>query len=148
MKHSVIILSVGMLFGLVCAQAAEKTSVSFEDPFPATWYKKALDTCMQVWADLDALIESKETMELEDRLLVLDASTGRLVYVATCFEQMIRTNQSVANSDVMYLTKILALLESHSKKLQQASADERIACFQRVLSAVQQKLKSVLAVLH
>ena len=89
---------------------AEHIQLSFDDPFPMSWYKKAFNTGMQVWGDLEMLQENVYIGKEECELL-LDTTTGRLVYLHICLENMIDSDRVVLADDVTYVVNIINKIE-------------------------------------
>ncbi len=119
----------------------EKMPISFDQAFPSSWYTKALDVCMQVWADLEGLRASRDTIFPEDRELLLHAAVGRMVYAATCLEQMcVDKNQAIPADDLLYLIRIADRIEERSRSVLSGD-NEHTLCFKRMLGQLRQKLK-------
>lgn len=144
MKHvkAVVTLLFANAISLFAAAADdEKIPVSFDQAFPTTWYKKALDACMHVWAELDVVRVSGDTILPEDLEHMLHAAVGRMVYATTCLERLcIDKKQVVPAEDLLYLGKVADTIEQRVRSVI-ADGDEQGLCFKRMLNQLRHKLK-------
>lgn len=137
---SFIVVSLGM----IAAQenVYTKLPIAADSPFRSAWYKRALDTGMLIWSDMDALSRMETDDMLPDhRLLVLDASLGRLIYLEHCLQKLFTENQlEKDHADFGYLARIIVGLHYACQELDQAGSCDRLACFKRILEQVDQQI--------
>jgi len=120
-----------------CVQAGP---ISFDAPFPASKYKTALDTCMQVWGDVCVLRDSQEINA--ERSLLIDAALGRLVYLESAIGEIFAAEQLAKpkDADVAYLTNLVTRLESCCDQLAERDQNERIKCFKPLMQNIKGRL--------
>src|SRR5690606_8590881 len=103
----------GVVFGLLVTIAAiwvalcqpAQDIASFDILFPQNWYTCTLQSCMEVWSDLDCVIGDQE-MPFERRHLFIDAAIGKIAYCSSCFENRV-DHSSVDDDDISYLMRIV-----------------------------------------
>ena len=131
-----------MLATLCCGVGTAQRSVdlSFDTLFPATSFKKALDACLQIWADLDDLAHTTGQVNHGLEAVVIDAATGRLVYVDYCCNAMKREAPDVLRvDDFVYLVRILEMISIRLNDRAKDTDDDRIVLCKRVLAMVKKK---------
>jgi len=119
----------------------EQVSLSFDSLFSSSWFKKALDSCMQVWNDMQKFQEDNQNI-IQDHILFFDAIVGRLVYVHFCLERMVKDKNNVATDDILYLIEVIERIQRISKKGETSDINERVSCAQKVSNQIRLFLKS------
>lgn len=116
-------------------------SISFDAPYPASSYKKALDTCMQVWGDICVLRDNQEINA--ERSLLIDAALGRLVYLESAIGEIYAAEQTMKpkDADMAYLGNLVTRLENCCNQLAERDANERVKCFKPLVENVKAKLQ-------
>lgn len=118
-----------------------KMPIAADSPFQSRWYKRALDTGMLIWSDMDALSRTAaDDMMPDHRLLVLDASMGRLMYLEHCLKNLFNEVLEKEHADFGYLIRIIAGIEYACQELHKAGSCDRIACFRNILQRVDERL--------
>lgn len=134
------------LFGvLMCVADDRKVTVSFDALFPQTHYTMALDACMQVWADLEALLISRDDVSPEDRELLFHAAVGRMAYSDVCLELVVQDPLPVPANDLLYLVRALDMIEDRCAAFTHQSDNIHMRCFKRLLADVRKKLRLLMA---
>lgn len=118
--------------------------LSWESPFPASWYKKSIDSSMRLWGDLEALLKIKETMNPEESLLLLNAALGQLVYVHHCIEQLnIDKKMALYADDGAYLGTIIHRLSNAADQISQKFSYECTKCFSPLIDKIRRTLDQI-----
>lgn len=111
---------------IYCLQAQD--SISFDILFPQNWYSRTLQSCMEVWGDLDRVI-ADEDMPFEQRHILVDAAIGRISYCSNCLENRVNSAQ-VDQDDLAYLIRLLYSLDHKCEKLAGKQFDDKLSCLQ------------------
>ncbi len=132
-----IILSVIPLY-------TKQVSLSFESLFPSTWFKKALDSCMQVWDDMQLLQERGQHINQDDHQLLFDSMVGRLVYAQFCLEHMVKTKHKVIADDIVYLIQVVEHIQRVSDQGKKHDDNERLLCVQKISNQLKLFLEKII----
>lgn len=136
----------GLFMGIVVMLAIQcmhaQDSVSFDILFPQDWYTRTLQSCMEVWGDLDRVI-ANEDISFEQAHMFVDASIGRISYCSNCVES--RVNSAVVDDDdLSYLIRLLYSLDRKCEKLAGRQFDDKIACLKTRITQLRQQLSALL----
>lgn len=113
---------------------------SFDSLFPKTWYTKATESCAQVWGAFDDLL-AHPTVSSADRLIIIDAAIGRLVFAQFCLDLMVTAQEpSASPDDVAYLARVVELVDERYAKLSDTLERDRAYCVRRVINDLQKKI--------
>jgi len=123
-----------MLIGM--SLHAKPLLLSFDSPFPSTWFKKAIDSCMQVWHDMRLCQKRGQQVEPEDYHLLLESAVGRLVYAHFCLEHMIKSMGEIPSDDLAYLVQVVTRIQQLSNQ-EKKITNERLLCMQKVSKQLQ-----------
>lgn len=123
----------------------EQVSLSFDSLFPSSWFKKALDDCMQVWNDMQVFQEYNQNIA-QDHILLFDVIVSRLVYVHFCLERMVKEKHKISTDDIVYLVEVVARIQRMSEPGESRDMNERMPCVQKVSSQIKLFLEEVLSV--
>jgi hypothetical protein len=122
---------------------AQQIRLSFDSLFPASLFKKALDSCMQSWNDMQLYQEFVEQIESDNYQLLLETTIGRLVYAQFCLEHMVKTKYRIIPDDVVYLMQVVKHIQQLSEQ-EKKSTDERLLCIQKTSKQLQLFLKKLI----
>ena len=122
----------------------KQVPLSFESPFPSTWFKKALDSCMQVWDDMQLFQERGQHINQDDHQLLLDSTVGRLVYAHFCLEHMLKTKHKVIADDIAYLIQVVEHIQRISDQGKKRDNNERLLCIQKISNQLKLFLEKVI----
>ena len=115
---------------------------SFDSLFPKTWYTKAVESCTQVWGAFDDL-RSRSSISPANKSIVLDAAIGRLVFAQLCLDLISNTQEhAISNDDVIYLSRVIDIVEERYVKLADSIETDRSYCLRRVIDDLKRKVQS------
>ena len=118
----------------------QKTDVSFESPFYASWYKKALDACMHAWESMNELKNCVD-ITFSERVFIIDSTLGKLVYADFCLEHMQKNDDFfLYHDDAYYLLQVIEKLEESHEHIKTVLLDEYNACFVRMIQGMRSKI--------
>ena len=125
MRMLSVCITLALFMGSNCPIDAQddQMKLSFDTIFPATAYKDALGSCMQMLGYLDQLCYEHERAEEMSIALVHDAFFGKVVHAQHKITHLIADIKSgavVADDNVHYLNTIL----SHINQLYQKRLDK------------------------
>lgn len=135
-------LFMGIAVTLVIQCMHAQDSVSFDILFPQNWYTRTLQSCMEVWGDLDRVI-ANEDMSFEQAHMFVDASIGRVSYCSNCVENR-ADSAAVDDDDLAYLIRLLYSLDRKCEKLAGRQFDDKIACLQIRIKQLRVQLHELL----
>ncbi len=122
----------------------KQVPLSFDSLFPSTWFKKALDSCMQAWDDMQLFQERGQHINQDDHQLLLDATVGRLVYAHFCLEHMVKIKHKVIADDIAYLIQVVEHIQQVSDQEKKCDNDERLLCIQKISNQLKLFLEKVI----
>jgi hypothetical protein len=134
------VLLLGCLLSVIVALSADRAKAQapgfflFDHPVHETWYKKALDACMQSWGDLRDMgvrqeevssapgvgcgHASKPKVEEGRELMIIDAAVGRLHFADLCLKNLCAKPTELASDDIWYLWRIMHEFDAVCAKLE------------------------------
>lgn len=136
-----VFLALALLVGV--GAHADPIKLSFDSIFPATPYKDALGSCMQLLSCLDQLCHERERGEEMSIALVHDAFIGKLVqaqHKITHLTQSIDKGALVADDNLHYLSTVLGYITQLYQ--QRLEADQRTALATSMLESISAQLLS------
>ncbi len=124
---------IGVLFGFIATLMfmlvdCQSDVSSFDILFPQNWYTRTLQSCMEVWGDLDQII-ADEDIPFEQCHIIVDGSIGKMSYSLHCVENRVDT-VVVDDDDLAYLIRLLRSLEHKCEKLAGRQFDDKLSCLQ------------------
>jgi len=136
MKHRTNITRGIFFFAVLGATLShtEQVVLSFDSLFPSSWFKKALDSCMKVWNDMQVFQGQGQNI-IQDHILFFDAIVGRLVYAHFCLERMVKDKNNVATDDILYLIELVERIQGMNEPGKASDINERMQCIQKVTPA-------------
>ena len=123
----------------------EQVSLSFDSLFPSSWFKKALDSCIQVWNDMQVCQEQNQNI-IQDHILLFDTIVGRLVYAHFCLERMVKAKHKVVTDDITYLIEVIERIQRTSELGELSDINERMLCIQKTSNQIKLFLEKLLTV--
>ncbi len=119
-------------------------TVSFDSPFPASWYKKSIDSTMRLWGDLEALLKARDVLNNEDNLLQVHSALGQLVYVHHCIEQLNQDNKrALYADDGAYLDSVLCRLSAMANQVTRKFSYDCTKCFCPLIEKIRRTLDQI-----
>lgn len=119
-------------------------TLSFESPFPASWYKKSIDSSMRLWGDLEALLKTKEAMNPEESLLLVHSALGQLVYVHHCIEQLNQDKRALLYADDgAYLDSVLNRLSNMAHQVTRKFSHDCTKCLTPLIEKIRRTLDQI-----
>lgn len=120
------------------AQEQRKRRLDFEQLFPPTTYKNALETTMQVWSDL---VEWRETgIAVGNPDDTTDLIVGRLIRLQHYIEKLAKDHTTrrriYSQDDLCYLNSVLDLASAELQSLTQTDGSLNIALLEDYFEAV------------
>jgi len=142
MEHRTNITKVIFFFAALGATLSytEQVSLSFDSLFPSSWFKKALDSCMQVWNDMQVFQEQGQNITQGH----IDTTVGRLVYAHLCLERMVKEKYKIVTDDIAYLIEVVERIQRMSELDELTDVDEHMPCIQKISNQIKLFLKEVL----
>ena len=140
----------GIFFFVVSSATLSYTKqvlLSFDTLFPSSWFKKALDSCVQVWNDMQVFQEHNDNM-IQDHTLLFDAIVGRLVYAHFCLERMVKEKHKIVTDDIVYFVEVVERIQRMNDPGESSDINERMPCIQKVSNKIKLFLEEVLTVSH
>lgn len=105
-----VLIALGFSGNILSDTQGDRITLSFDSMFPATPYKDALGSCMQLLGYLDQLCHEHEIKEMIDVMLLHDAFLGKAVqaqYKVGHLVERIKTGHVVSDDNVDYLNTLL-----------------------------------------
>jgi len=121
----------------------ELVSLSFDSLFPSSWFKKSLDSCMQVWNDMQVFQGYNQNI-IQDHILLFDAIIGRLVYAHFCLERMVKAKHKVATDDIIYFIEVVERIQRGSELGELSDINEHVVCMQKVSNQIKLFLEKII----
>ncbi len=118
--------------------------LSFDSLFPSSWFKKALDSCMQVWDDMQLFQERGQHINQDDHQLLLDTTVGRLVYAHFCLEHMVKIKNKVIADDIDYLIQVVEHIQRISDQGKKRDNNEWLLCIQKISNQLKLFLEKII----
>jgi len=140
------LVSAALMLGTVQARAQAAHLFLLDHPVHETWYKKALDACMQSWGDLREIgreigIKQECAPEAGRELMIIDAAVGRLHYADLCLKNLCAKPVELGDDDIWYLWRIMQEFDVACAKLEQTLYyKERAACARVAAQQVRDRL--------
>lgn len=147
-----------LMYGVVaCMDATQQPEQQiaidalFDNPFLTSWYKRSLDTSMQIWSDAQWLLQaSQQSVAPQERQLILDAIMGRLAYLNVCIQKMMQHEQQrIKAHDINYLARIIGTLNELCEQLaHKEDPNGRGFCLEQLIKHVQNKFQKSMSVFY
>lgn len=99
------LLFLALSFSILSISASSSILLDFDSLFPSNVYKRALDSCMQLWGEMDAWSCSKS--QRRDSDLFSDIIVGKLFYIKTCISEIMPKKCNSYIEDLEYLHEIV-----------------------------------------
>ncbi len=142
-RASIYLLS--FIFITIGTVSAQSDHVSFDSLFPKTWYTKATESCSQVWGALEDLACCSSKISQTEKSIIVDAAIGRLVFAQFCLDLLLDAKeQIVSGDDMMYLARVVAVVEERYMKVVDSLETDRAYCLRRVIDELKKKIQGSL----
>ncbi len=123
----------------------ESIQLSFDTLFPDSPYEKVLNMCMQLYGELDALCEARDSTNISaaNRTFISDSMLGKAMRLQRAVNNLLSGDHAILLDNIEYLVQLLERMELRSSDLQ-GDDDAYEVILSNMLGAVRAKLEAVL----
>jgi hypothetical protein len=118
--------------------------LSFQNPFPLSWYQKSIDSSRRLWGDMQFLLKTRDHINSEESLLLIHSALGQLLYVHHCVQQLHQDRHTpLYEDDGAYLGALLHKISGITYQLSEKFSHECLNCFAPLFDKINATLNQI-----